>query len=309
MKYFTYSSAVLLLLFIGGVSHAAWFLDRDNSMIHAKDEVGKALVNVSSRGGKSVGVQVYCPKYKNKSVVLTSAHGVLDDPKEALKERRKLRSPKKNFWSAAKMPWKKGKGGKASKNSQFHSPRINNDRAWKDSSTDYAFVVLDKKLDKQVKGVKILKASSKELVQASNSGDLKVHLYRAKTWYKTKKDGFPDFPKNPKNKKQKMRNIHLKHIYDKSLKVKKACRLSSLDIGTSTNCPQEIGVSGSPYATKVNGKSYIAGVTIEGIDKTYKTSGDAQWGSTFLNSSDFCSDYEKLCGTPCVDIKDVLPKK
>lgn len=98
-----------ILLSVGtiGITHAAWFLDRDNTMIHAKDEVGKSLVSIASKGGKSVGVQVYCPKYKNKSVILTSAHGVLDDPKKALKDRRDLRRPSKQFGYAITMPWSK----------------------------------------------------------------------------------------------------------------------------------------------------------------------------------------------------------
>lgn len=140
------------------------------------------------------------------------------------------------------------------------------------------------------------------MVQASSSRKLDVHLYRAKTRYRTKKDGTPDFNLRHFGKES------LKTVYDKPLRVKKSCQLASLDYGTATNCPQEIGVSGSPYATKAHGVSYVTGVVTRGTETELSNSNSMGHGSAFINSTSFCSDYEKLCDTPCVDINEVLPK-
>ncbi len=77
-----------------------WYQDRDNSMspVSTKKGVGAAMASVFTKNGISQAIQV-CP-----GVYLATAHGVLDNPKEARREERPQETPSGNTHGMSPYP-------------------------------------------------------------------------------------------------------------------------------------------------------------------------------------------------------------
>jgi hypothetical protein len=67
----------VLMLSASAVS-GAWYLDRDNSMSDANDDVGQAMAIVLGRNGTATQALQVC-----SGGYLSTAHGALDDPIKA----------------------------------------------------------------------------------------------------------------------------------------------------------------------------------------------------------------------------------
>ena len=234
----------------------AWYQDRDNSMspVSTKKGVGAAMATFWTLNGFSQGIQV-CP-----GVYLATAHGVLDDPLEARKENRPLRGPLQNSVTVAAYPINPENVTEASQSdSQFVSPRINNPSAWRDPSTDYVFVRVDKAI-RPNNFVRPITSSSQKLVNASRSGKINVHLYRPQTRFNTDSNGTPDF--NSQTLSQQTAN-DVAALYQHPMRVNEPCKLvdPSYSLLIDSNCPTEQGVSGSSYVINSNNERLFSRFT------------------------------------------------
>ena len=283
---------------------AAWYQDRDNSMspVSPEEGVGAAMATFWTLNGFSQGIQV-CP-----GVYLATAHGVLDDPLEARKANRPLRGPLQNSVTVAAYPINPENVTRASQSdSQFVSPRIGNPSAWRDPSTDYVFVRVDKSI-RPNNFVRPITSSDQRLFNASISGKIDVHLYRPQTRFNTDSNGTPDF--NSQTLSQQTAN-DVAALYQQPMRVNEPCKklfdpIYSLLIGS--NCPTEQGVSGSSYVINSNNENYLLGLHISGDPNSYEKFSDDSVPNGFIQSSHFCKDYESVCGQPCAELDEVLPQ-
>ena len=285
------------------VHKAAWYRDRDNSMspVSTEDGVGAAMATFWTLNGFSQGIQV-CP-----GVYLATAHGVLDNPLKARKENRPLRGSLQNSFIVAAYPINPENVTRASQSdSQFVSPRINNPSAWRDPSTDYVFVRVDKAI-RPNHFVRPITISDQRLVYASRSGKINVHLYRPQTRFNTDSNGTPDF--NSQTLIQQTAN-DVAALYQQPMRVNEPCKLVD-PINSSvidSNCPTEQGVSGSSYVINSNNENYLVGLHISGDPNSYEKFSDDSVPNGFIQSSHFCKDYESVCGQPCAELDEVLPQ-
>ena len=76
--------------------------------------------------------------------------------------------------------------------SQFVSPRLRDPWSWSDPTTDYVFIKVDNPL-RPNDFVRPIRSSNQRLIEASNSGEINIHLYRPQTRFNTDSNGTPDF--------------------------------------------------------------------------------------------------------------------
>ena len=280
---------------------AGWYQDRDNSMspVSTEDGVGAAMASVFTKGGRSQAIQV-CP-----GVYLATAHGVLDDPKEARREERPQETPSSNTHGMSPYPLSRETVMTAKNDSSYVFPRIGNPSAWTDSSTDYVFIKVDNPL-KPDHFVRPVRSSNRRLIDASNSGEIDVHLYRPKTVFYTDSEGTPIFSKGYQAKTFEQ----ISPLYNAPMRVDEPCKLvdpfnsSVID----SNCPNEHAVSGSPEITTIDGESFLVGLHIKGDPNSYEKFSDDKIPNVVIQSSHFCEDYESVCGQPCAELDEVLPE-
>ena len=277
---------------------AAWYQDRDNSMtaVSTEEGVGAAMATFWSLNGFTQGVQV-CP-----GVYLASAHGVLDDPNKARSEGRDLREPMSSFMTAVAYPMGPSNGMNVSSNSQFISPRLRDPSTWSDPTTDYVFVTVDNPL-RPNNFVRPVRGSDQRLVEASNSGEMNVHLYRPQTRFNTDSKGTPDF--NAETWASDIQEVE--PLYQAPLRVNEPCSASTNYGLIGTDCPVEQAVSGSPGVTNIDGTDYLVGMHTKGNPRSYESTSDSDRLNGYIQSSHFCEDYESVCGQPCAELDEVLP--
>ena len=164
------------------------------------------------------------------------------------------------------------------------SPRLNNGTAWSDPIRPDKFV-------------RPIRSSNQRLVDASKNSEIDVHLHRPQTMFATDSKGTPDF-----NSKSEMTRR-----YQAPMKVNKTCELkffSSTLLGSS--CPTEQSISGSSYVNEINNADYLFGLHIKGDANSYESFSDRP--NLSIPSSEFCKDYESVCGEPCAELDEVLPQ-
>ena len=281
---------------------AAWYQDRDNSMsaVSTEEGVGAAMATFWTLSGFSQGVQV-CP-----GVYLGTAHGVLDDPRRAQEEGRPVRGPLGNSVRVAAYPINPENVTRASQSStQYVSPRLRDPSNWSDSTTDYVFVKVDNPI-RPNNFVRPIRADNQRLVEASNRGQMDVHLYRPQTRFNTDENGTPDF--NNETWAEEANDVAA--LYQEPLKVNQSCQLvPGYDGLVGSDCPTEHAVSGSSNVANLNGQDYLVGLHIHGGAISEESFEATPLPNAFVPSASFCEDYESVCGQPCVDLSEVLPEQ
>jgi hypothetical protein len=278
---------------------AAWYQDRDNSMtpVSTDEGVGAAMATIFTRSGDSQAVQV-CP-----GVYLATAHGVLDDPSAARREGRAVETPSGNMYGMSPYPLSRETLMTARNDSSYISPRLRDPSNWSDPTTDYVFITVDNPI-RPNDFVRPVRSSDQRLIEASNSGEMDVHLYRPQTRFNTDRNGTPDF------------NVdtwasdfdELQSLYQSPMRVNQPCSASENYGLIGTNCPTEQTVSGSPYTAEISGNSYLMGMHIKGDLRSYDSMADSELPNGYIQSSHFCEDYESVCGQPCAELDEVLPQ-
>ena len=252
---------------------------------------------IDSKVGYSQGIQV-CP-----GVYLATAHGALDDPGKARKEGRALRDPNNNMQYIDPYPMSDDKYMKI-ENAIFTSPRLRETSTWRDPSTDYVFIKVDNPL-KPNHFVIPVRGSNQRLIDASNSGEIDVHLYRPKTVFYTDSEGTPIFSKGSQAKTFEQTSS----LYNAPMRVTHPCQIvEDYSELIGTNCPTEKAISGSTYYANVDGQDYLVGMHIEGNAIIEESFEKASLPNAFVPSSHFCKDYESVCGQPCAELDEVLPE-
>ncbi len=281
------------------VHKAAWYQDRDNSMspVSTEEGVGAAMAVIDSKRGLTQGIQV-CP-----GVYLATAHGALDNPIKARKEGRVLRDPNNNLKYIDPYPMSDDDYMEI-ENARFTSPRLRDPSKWTDPTTDYVFIKVDNPL-KPNDFVRPVRSSNQRLVDASRRGEIDVHLYRPKTRFDKDSKGTPVFSKGLQVKTFEQ----VSPLYNAPMRVNQPCELkffSSNLLGSS--CPNEQSVSGSSEVTNINGQDYLVGLHIKGDANSYESFSDDDIPNLNIPSSEFCKDYESVCGEPCAELDEVLPQ-
>ena len=282
------------------VHKAAWYQDRDNSMspVSTKKGVGAAMASVFTKNGRNQAIQV-CP-----GVYLATAHGVLDNPKEARREERPQETPSGNTHGMSPYPLSRETVMTAKNDSSYVSPRIGNPSAWTDSSTDYVFITVVNPL-KPNHFVRPVRSSNRRLIDASNSGEIDVHIYRPQTIFYKDESGTPIFSKGVQAKTFKQTSS----LYNAPMRVTHPCQIvEDYSELIGTNCPTEKAISGSTYYANVDGQDYLVGMHIEGNAIIEESFEKASLPNAFVPSSHFCKDYESVCGQPCAELDEVLPE-
>ncbi len=285
------------------VHKAAWYQDRDNSMspVSTEEGVGAAMASVFTKDGRSQAIQV-CP-----GVYLSTAHGVLDDPKEARRKERPQETPSGNMHGMSPYPLSRKTVMTAKNNSSYVSPRIGNFYAWGIPSTDYVFITVDNPL-KPDHFVRLITSSDQRLVYSSIIGEIDIHIYRPKTVFYTDSEGTPIFSKDLQAKTFEQ----ISPLYDAPMRVNQPCQTVPVYKGLiGSDCPNEQSVSGSPQVTNINGQDYLVGI-VAGGDKNKHTPSSIfeahHVPNDIIQSSHFCEDYESVCGQPCAELDEVLPQ-
>ncbi len=192
----------------------------------------------------------------------------------------------------------------AKNDSSYVSPRIGNPSAWTDSSTDYVFIKVDNPL-KPNHFVRPVKSSNRRLIDASNSGEIDVHIYRPQTIFYKDESGTPIFSKGFQAETFKQTSS----LYNAPMRVTHPCQIvEDYSELIGTNCPAEKAVSGSTYSANVDGQDYLVGMHIEGNAISEESFEKASLPNAFVPSSHFCKDYESVCGQPCAELDEVLPQ-
>ena len=282
---------------LSGLLHkTAWFQDRDNSMTEISTDtgVGAAMATVFTKSGRSQAIQV-CP-----GVYLATAHGVLDDPNKA--HGRDLETPSGNMYGIIPYPLSRETVMSAKSNSSYVSPRLRDAANWKVSTTDYVFIKVDKAL-KPNHFVRPVRATNAKLIESSND-QIEVNLYRPETRFNTDEHGNPDH-----NLDTWVTDFdEMANLYQSPMQVNEPCNLQRAYEGLiGSDCPNEDSVSGSPEITNIDGADFIVGMHIQGL-AVNPDSIDGQVPNALIPSSEFCADYESVCGQPCVNLEEVLPQ-
>ena len=288
---------------------AGWYQDRDNSMspVSTDEGVGAAMATIFTKNGVSQGIQV-CP-----GVYLATAHGVLDNPREARREERPQKTSSGNMYGMSPYPLSRKTIMTAKNDSSYVSPRIGNPSAWTDPSTDYVFIKVDNPLNSDhfvrpiTHFVRPITSSNQKLVDASRSGKIDVHLYRPQTRFDKDSKGTPIFSKGLQAKNFEQ----ISPLYNAPMRVNEPCKLvgKSYYFLIGSNCPAEHAVSGSPNTTNINGEDYLIGFVRSGdpLNNTPKNFETHDSPNSVLQSAKFCEDYESVCGQPCAELDEVLP--
>ncbi len=270
---------------------AAWYQDRDNSMspVSTKSGVGAAMVILMTQIGVTQGIQV-CP-----GVYLATAHGVLDNPNKA-----KGKGP---YWSISGYPRSRGTKMALPDKSTMISPRLRDPSLWNDPVTDYVFIKVDNPL-RSNDFVRPIRSSNQRLIEASRRGEIDIHLYRPQTRFDTDLKGTPDF-----NSKL-VGGSEMTRRYQAPMRVNEPCQtVEGYDGLIGSNCPTEQAISGSSYVTKIDDQDYLVGLHVRGDANSYENFSDDSMPNLNIPSSEFCKDYESVCGEPCVDLDEVLSRK
>ena len=283
------------------VHKAAWYQDRDNSMspVSTEEGVGAAMATIFTKSGVSQGIQV-CP-----GVYLATAHGVLYNPSKARADGRPQKTSSGNMYGMSPYPLSRKTVMTAKNDSSYVAPRIGNPSAWRDPSTDYVFVRVDKSI-RPNNFVRPITSSDQILVDASRSGEIDVHLYRPQTIFHKYEYGTPIFSKGL----QAETFEQISPLYNAPMRVNEPCKLVD-PVNSSvidSNCPNEQAVSGSPEITTIDGESFLVGLHISGDPNSYEKFSDDSVPNAFIQSSHFCKDYESVCGQPCAELDEVLPQ-
>ena len=279
---------------------AAWYQDRDNSMspVSTKKGVGAAMATIFSKNGVGQGIQV-CP-----GVYLSTAHGVLDNPKEARREERPQKTSSGNMYGMSPYPLSRKTIMTAKNNSRYVSPRIRNPSTWRYSSTDYVFIKVDNPL-KPNHFVRPLRSLDQRLVDTSRRGEIDVHLYKPKTFFYTDSEGTPIFSKAS----QAETFEQISPLYNAPMRVNQPCQtVQGYEGLIGSDCPNEDAVSGSSEVTNINGQDYLVGMHIQGSAISEESFEETPLPNAFVPSSHFCDDYESVCGQPCAELDEVLPQ-
>ncbi len=296
--------------------NAAWFMNRDNSMSDATDGASKALYIFSSSQGTGVIAQI-CP-----GAFITVAHGITEDvlsyKGEALK--KFLASSNGNrvrIYSFPLTSFMHLDGNVL--NFEYFGTRLSKYLAWDDPSQDYLILKVNPSEAKAYAGamgfnynskyyITPVSASAEEIKQASDNGQIDIHLYRGKPQYDWDEQAkTPVVDKNGKFDRDPSR-LDFGRIFHTPQRVNERCEIGgSYSYSITNSCPSEPGVSGSPYIFKKNNKFYLVGIHKSGSGKRENFFSNNHRGGTMLvRSAAFCEDYEKACGKPCVTLKKVL---
>lgn len=308
-----FKKALLSLALIATTStaYAAWYLDRDNSMISAEPEVGNAMFMLSSKAGKTQAVQV-C-----EGVFLATAHGALNTPDAVEMNGRPLGDPYNQRIRLYPYPVTSKKRLHVTDfEVQFFAPRLENPALWSSPGKDYVFIKVNPvEADAYAREsglhyssqtyVPIAMATDSELVRSSDKGEIDVHLYRGLTRFNTDESGVPDFDRNT----WATSLAELEKIYSEPQKVEQACTLrqSPRYLHVASDCPSENSVSGSAYISRISDVFYLLGMHTRGIDRSAPSLNELNGGSSMLVSQAFCADFERACGQPCATLVDVTP--
>ena len=284
---------------------ATWYQDRDNSMspVSTKKGVGAAMATIFSKSGISQGIQV-CP-----GVYLATAHGVLDNPKEARREERPQETPSGNTHGMSPYPLSRETVMTAKNDSSYVSPRIRDPSTWRYSfkrysSTDYVFIKVDNPL-KTNNFVRPVRGSNQRLIDDSRRDEIDVHLYRPKTVFYTDSEGTPIFSKGSQAKTFNQTSS----LYNAPMRVNQPCQtVQGYEGLIGSDCPSEQAISGNPQFTSINGQDYLVGMHIHGRAISEESFEETPAPNAFVPSSHFCDDYESVCGQPCAELDEVLPQ-
>ena len=280
---------------------AAWYQDRDNSMspVSTKRGVGASMATIFSKVGKTQAIQV-CP-----GVYLATAHGVLDDPKKARKDKRPQDTPSGNMYGMSLYPLSRKTIMTAKNDSSYVSPRIENPFTWSDSTTDYVFISVDNPLRPNDFVIPV-RSSNKRLIEASRRGEIDIHLYRPQTRFDKDSKGTPIFSKGL----QANTFDEMKPLYQAPMRVNQPCQIVRGYEGLiGADCPTEQAVSGSTYSANIDGQDYFVGLHIHGRAVSEESFNPEALPNAFVPSSHFCKDYESVCGIPCAYLDEVLSQK
>ena len=279
---------------------AAWYQDRDNAMtpVSTKKGVGAAMAIIDSKNGYSQSVQV-CP-----GIYLATAHGALDNPTDARSEGRAVRGPNNNMQYIDPYPMSDDEYMKI-ENATFTSPRLRDPSKWTDPSTDYVFIKVDNPIrPKNI--VRPVTAANEELLRANSHNKSNVYLHRPDSLFALSENSEPNFSQGLRAQKFE----EVSPLYATPNRVNQSCRLSEGYSGViGTDCPTEVGVSGSPYVSNMSGQDYLVGLHVEGSAASEKSFENTILPNAFIPSAGFCNDYESVCGQPCVDLNEVLPEQ
>jgi len=267
----------------------AWYQDRDNSMtpVSTEEGVGAAIAIFRTDIGVTQGIQV-CP-----GVYLATAHGILNNPN----------SPKGEgpYWDMFGYPMSRETKMALPDVSTMVSPRLRDPSTWSVPKTDYVFIILDNPI-RPNSVVRPIRASNQRLIEASNRGDIDVHLYRPQTRFDTNSNGTPIFESDLVGGRE------MTSRYQAPVRVNEACTLRAFSSRLmGSDCPNEQAVSGSSEITEVNGQSYLTGIHVRGDANPYDQFEDDGIPNGVIQSSHFCEDYESVCGQPCAELDEVLP--
>ena len=279
---------------------AAWYQDRDNSMspVSTKKGVGAAMATVFSKNGVNQAIQV-CP-----GIYLSTAHGVLDNPSKARADGRPQETPSGNMYGMSLYPLSRGTIMNAKNDSTYMSPRIENSSAWNDPITDYVFVTVDNPL-RPDRFVRPVRSSNRRLIDASNSGEIDIHLYRPQTRFDTNSNGTPVFSKGLQAK----RFDEMKSLYQSPIRVNQICQnIQYYDGLIGSDYPTEQDISGISYVTEINNTDYLFCLHVMGDAHSYERFSDDDMPNLNIPSYEFCKDYESVCGQPCAELDEVLPQ-
>jgi len=282
--------------------NAAHYLDLDNSMSPARNKPGRAMATMYSSNGVSQGVQV-CP-----GVYLATAHGVLDDLTRELRDgETRHKTPAEMGHVVAAYPLSPETRMTASTNQQFISPRINNKDAWNDPSTDYVFIKVDNPLpDRRNDFLPLVSATSEDLISYTEDNLIETYLYRNLPLFEKDSQGNYDFSRP---------TLGIDSLVEKlrePQRVNRECNFSSSAFSnkSTTNCPSEPGSSGSPMVTSINGRPYLSAMMRGGQTANIDRYQEGAGGSSLINSSAFCEDYQTACGSnfKCNSLRELLPE-
>ncbi len=283
---------------IGKMIKATWYSDRDNSMtkLSTDEGVGAAMVVIDSFSGYTQGIQV-CP-----GVYLATAHGALDWPSRAKRDGRDVREPNDHMKFIDPYPMSDDNFQKITDAKYIYS------KDWeKSAKKDYVFITIDEPM-KPKNFVRPLMMTDSEFRKATREGLIDFRLHRQPSLYPSLPDGRPDLEQDELD----ISFDRVQELYDAPLRVNGPCKLDSHPRAKifGTSCPVENGVSGSSLITTINGEDFVVGIITKGNAEIHQEKFDPlKDGNGFVQSNLFCKDYEKACGEPCPELKNVLERK
>jgi len=295
--------SLLAAIVMGVPAYAAWFLDRDNTMVDADDDVGAAMaVILGPTGTVTQAIQV-C-----SGVYLATAHGALDSPIIARDNGRSVSPAGKASMRLIAYPMSRENLTEALDEVDYISPRLRDPSLWENGreNTDYVFITVDDPPRPQ-SFVTPLFMTPDQLID--NADRLEVFMYRGKSRYQGAKTGGLDYNEDIAISDSDV--PALIRLYQQPQRVVQSCEFlpngMTLDGYVAHDSPTEQGASGAPYISQFDGMSYLVGINTRGGDGNVEEFSALYAGaSSILMSSAFCADYETACGRPCTSLSDVM---